>query len=143
MSIESKFLTPLLVQPLDDGIWEVMEPLVYQSQLLFDAGLKHIITVRKGFVTDLASVPRVPIFYVLFGNRAHHESVPHDWIYQTHCYPKSIADSLFKEMMIIRKKPFYIYHPMYMGVLLGGYRSYLNGPTRFQILGNDERKPAI
>ena len=59
----SAFLTELQMENAtgkDDGHWRLIAPLVYQSDV---AGM--IFTVPTGFITDLASVPRVPIAYLL------------------------------------------------------------------------------
>lgn len=127
----SKFLTELDGRWLDDKRFMLLADLVYESDLL-----KDTLTVQKGFVTDFASVPRVPIAYMLFGDRAHHESVPHDFIYQTHKFPKKIADSIFLEAMTARNKPLYVRQAMYWGVVIGGWPSWWSGPKRFEKLGN-------
>jgi len=79
------------------------------------------------FYTDLASVPRVPVFYVMWGARAHREAVLHDYLYRCDSVPvvsKSQADSCFLEAMKSTGKPFYVRWPMYWGVVLGGGHSY-------------------
>lgn len=131
--IVSTFLTPLDGRWLDDEHFMLLSPLKYASVLFGD-----VITVEAGFVTDFASVPRAPIIYSLFGDRAHHESVPHDFLYQTHLKgcPKPLADKIFKEAMIARNKPWGIYEPMYLGVVLGGGTPYKTGPERFTVLQN-------
>lgn len=137
MITESKFLTSLDARCLDDGhLWVLLSDLVYQSKLL-----QTVITVPKGFHTDFASVPRLPIAYWFFGNRAHHESVPHDWIYQTHCFTKKEADRVFLEAMIVRNKSWFIRQPMYRAVYLGGGHAYRYGPNRFANLNSELIKP--
>lgn len=131
---ESKFLTELQCQLVNgDNRWEVLSTLRYQSQIY-----NGLIEVQAGFVTDFASVPRVPIAYTLFGNRAHRESVVHDYLYQTHLTSKSDADKIFLEAMKARGKGFFVRWSMYMGVVLGGYSSYKSGPKRFTIFGNKQ-----
>ena len=126
--MQPRFLTKLVGECTDDCVWIVREPLIYQSLL---AG---VIEVPEGFRTDLASVPRLPIIYTLFGNRAHHESVVHDFLYQTHLTSKPVADKVFLEAMVARGKPFHIRWPMYWGVVLGGVSSYISGPARLVTL---------
>ena len=81
----SKFLTDLETTCVNDldasgrGIWRVNAPFVYQSDLLGKA-----ITVEPGFLTDYASVPRVPVAYLLFGDTSHKAAVLHDWLYHHH-----------------------------------------------------------
>ena len=126
----SQFLTPLLGEWLDDDVrFELHEPLIYQSDV---AGMTF--NIPAGFVTDFASVPRVPIIYELFGDKAHHESVVHDFIYQTHATIRGTADKVFKEAMILRGKPGYVVWGMYWGVVLGGWNSYRTGPSRYLVL---------
>ena len=116
----SKFLTCLDLHDMgDDESWALLSDLVYESDLLCCP-----VTVPKGFITDLASVPRVPIIFDLWGNRAHHEAVIHDYLYTIGSVPDvSIgkANKVFLEAMRVRGKPYYIAAPMYEGVCLGGF----------------------
>lgn len=125
----SEFLTTLDKRDLDDKRFVLLNDLVYASFFL-----QTVIKIGKGFVSDGASVPRLPIAYWLYGDRAHHESVLHDWGYQTHLWSKYICDKLFLEAMIARAKPWYIHIPMYWAVKLGGRKSYRSGPKRIEML---------
>ena len=105
----------------DDCVWVIDSPLVYVSNILGS------ITVKAGFETDFASVPRIPLFYSLFGDRAHREAVIHDYLYRTDCVPPasfSEANSVFLEAMECRGKSWYVRFPMYWGVCIGGSFSY-------------------
>jgi hypothetical protein len=122
--MKSKFLTDLHIslKPSGEGIWVLDQPLIYRSELL-----GRDVKVQAKFETDLSSVPRVPIVYSLWGAKAHREGVLHDWLYRINSLPEvsfSVANKVFLEAMKSRGKPFYIRHPMYMGVLIGGYPSY-------------------
>jgi hypothetical protein len=117
----AKFLTDLEVRCIDDGRWKLDAPLVYESDI---AGR---IEVPAGFETDFASVPRVPIFYTLFGDRAHREAVLHDYGYRCDSIPvmeRSTVDDLFLEAMKERGKGFMVRYAMYWGVRLGGWTAY-------------------
>lgn len=129
----SKFLTELSVSPIgdDDKLWRTNEELQYQSHIF-----NGVITVPKGFVTDFSSVPKVPVVYETFGNRAHRESVIHDFLYQTHLVSKWKADRIFLEAMKARNKPIWVRYGMYWGVVLGGFSAYKSGKSRYRILGN-------
>ena len=105
----------------DDRVWVLDQPLVYQSDLL------GAITIPAGFETDFASVPRVPIAYMMFGDRAHREAVIHDFLYRSDsnpCVDKSMADDVFLEAMKCRGKGWFVRYAMYWGVRLGGASSY-------------------
>lgn len=125
--MKPEFLTELSVKEKSDGVWELQDNLVYNSKIL------GLVTVPKGFVTDFASVPRVPIAYMFYGDRAHREAVVHDFLYQNHVCSKHTADRVFMEAMKARKKSFLIRWPMYLGVVLGGQSSYNSGPERLKI----------
>lgn len=127
--VKSGFLTELEVRSIDDKRWSLTRPLSYQSDLL-DA----CIHVPEGFVTDFASVPRVPIVYTAFGDRAHRESVIHDYLYQKHLVSRKLADKIFLEAMKARGKKWWVRTGMYLGVRLGGRSSYKTGPARYLTL---------
>ena len=128
----SQFLTELDCELRDDDcIWVLKKPLVYKSDLV------GIITAPEGFEMDFASVPRLPIIYSLFGDRAHREAVIHDLNYRIDAanfinfkdgIPKemtfSLANDVFLEGMTCRKKSAIVRYGMYWGVCLGGKSSF-------------------
>lgn len=119
----SQFHTELDAKLLnDDTIWVLNFPLVYDSDVL-----NCQITVPVGFQTDFASVPRLPIVYTAFGDRAHREAVLHDYLYRKDSLPivsESLANKVFLEAMTLREKPWYVRWCMYWGVCLGGWTAY-------------------
>lgn len=99
----SKFLTQLVMENAtdqDDGKWRLTAPLVYQSDV---AGTTFVVPV--GFVTDLASVPRVPIAYMLAGGTSNEASVIHDFIYTTHPVDRKTADAVLREASAVTGVP--------------------------------------
>jgi len=118
----SKFLTDLDARLKDDDcIWVLDSPLVYESDLLGK------VEVPAGFETDFASVPRVPIAYMMFGDRAHREAVLHDYLYRIDSVPQatySQANEVFYEAMELRGKGWFVRHAMWLGVVLGGWTAY-------------------
>ena len=117
----SKFLSALDGRSIDDKLWLLLSPLRYESDILGP------IKVPLGFMTDFASVPRVPIAYMLFGDRAHRESVIHDYLYRTDSVPQatySQANNVFLEAMKVRGKGYFVRYAMYWGVVLGGWTAY-------------------
>ena len=116
-----KFLSVLDVRCKDDRTWILAEPLIYESDIL------GRIEVPRGFETDFASVPRMPIFYMFYGDRAHMESVLHDYLYRNDCAPPASfmqANRVFLEAMAARGKAIYVRWPMFLGVVIGGLPSY-------------------
>ena len=122
MNIMSEFITDLDAILLDDDkTWILHSPLIYVSDIMGK------IIAPAFFQCDFASVPRLPIIYTLWGNRAHREAVIHDLLFCSDSKPWAsfdMANDVFLEAMICRKKPLYIRQPMYRGVCWGGRPYY-------------------
>lgn len=110
----SRFVTELDVRLKDNG-WILDSALVYYSDLLGE-----YIEVPKGFATDYASVPRLPLAYALFGNTNHKAAVLHDYLYTTKPSSRKTADRIFLEAAKASGQPFFRRWMMYLGVRLGG-----------------------
>lgn len=104
---------------VDDGKWRVMEALGYRSGIFV-----RDFQVPVGFVTDLASVPRLPIVYWLCGGRANKPAVLHDFLYSTGLVPRAHADAIFREAMAVVGVSRIIRNLMWLGVRLGGASHY-------------------
>ncbi|WNC88808.1 DUF1353 domain-containing protein [Paraburkholderia sp. FT54] len=104
--------------------WRLNEPVIYQSDV---AG--QTFTVPAGFVSDLASVPRWPVIYLLAGGTANEASVVHDWLYSTHAVPRAVADAVLREASAVTGVPAWRRWLMWMGVRIGGGGNHWNGPT--------------
>lgn len=117
----SAFLTDLEVENINDtehegrGSWRLLTPLEYQS----DVANKTIV-VPTGFVTDFASVPRLPVTYALAGDTAHKAAVVHDWLYSTGDFARNLADKVLKEAALTEGVPAWRAWLIYAGVRLGG-----------------------
>jgi hypothetical protein len=109
------FLTHLRVEKLDDGRWMTTAPLVYES-----ARYANLFTVPAEFVTDMASVPRLPLAYLLAGDTAHAPAVLHDYLYQTQPVGQEAADGLFLEAMADDGVPWWRRRGMWLAVRVGG-----------------------
>jgi hypothetical protein len=131
------FLSPLELEVLDDERFRLVVPLVYRSRVLGDT-----LVIPEGFLTDLASVPRLPLVFWWYGGRARKASVPHDFLYQRHLVGKATADQVFLEAMaLIDDLPAPIRWTMYQGVVWGGGSAWRSGPSRYQVLGNPACMP--
>lgn len=122
----SHFITDLEVRKLGRdgsadkrGTWKLLAPLVYASDRLGDT-----ITVPTGFITDFASVPRIPIAHLLAANCGHEAAVIHDWLYTTHQVPRGKADAIFEEALLVGKEPAWRAWLMWAGVRIGGGGPY-------------------
>ena len=103
-----QFLTQLDLSPCPDGLtWRLDQDFLYQSALVPPASAPPgstapalpAITIPAGFVTDLASIPRL-FWNILppFGKYTE-AAVVHDWIYRNHAYPRAICDAILLEAM--------------------------------------------
>lgn len=121
----SKFLTPLRVEEQDDtshdgrGTWKLLTPLVYQSDVA-----KTTFVAPEGFVTDFASVPRLPIAFMLTGDTAHQAAVVHDLLYTTHEVDRATADAVLREAAIASGVSAWRAWIMWSGVRVGGQSSW-------------------
>jgi hypothetical protein len=115
----SRFITRLILgaaDERDDGKWIVMQDLVYQSDV---AGMTF--TVPAGFATDLASVPRLPVVYLLTGGKANSAAVIHDWIYTNKMVPRAVADAVLREASAVTWVPRWCRDLMWAGVRAFGW----------------------
>lgn len=93
------FVTSLRVELIDhltndgQGTWLLMSPLKYVAT----NGIEYVIP--EGFATDFASVPRIPLAYLLAGCTAHAPAVLHDWLIRSNYCKREEADLLFREAM--------------------------------------------
>lgn len=91
------FVSPLCVQEVDEfaGTWSLTQPLSFDSKVLGGR-----VTVPVGFVTDFASVPRVPVVYLAEGGRGDKAAVIHDWLYTTQAVDRATADAVLREALV-------------------------------------------
>lgn len=125
----SKFLTPLDVVLLSDsanngrGSWQLRNPLIYESDL---AG--QIFVVPVGFVTDFASVPRIPGVFELLGDTAHEAAALHDWLYTAHPVSRSVADAVLQEAAKVSGISAFKAWLLWAGVRIGGASHWTPSP---------------
>lgn len=93
----SHFKTRLVLEVVDEG-WQLTQPFIYHSELL-----NRDIEVPAGYVTDLASVPRLFRFIVPVANAKNRRAaVVHDYLCTN---PEGIvkdqkqADQVFREAL--------------------------------------------
>lgn len=116
------FLTPCdlrIAANTDNGKYELLANFVYQSD---EAGMT--ITVPKGFTTDLASVPRMPLIFLLCGDTSREAAVLHDWLYFSGRLSRKLADKLLFEASGISGVANWRRWLMYFGVRIGGAKHY-------------------
>lgn len=123
-----RFRTTLKVEKIGEDRWRLTAPLIYVSTILGE------IIVPEGFVTDFASVPRLPFAYLLAGNVGHAPSTVHDYLYQCQCTDRATADAVFHEILGVDSVPWWRRLIMYAAVRTLGWASWLQGPDRLATL---------
>lgn len=88
--------TELILKPIGFNRWEVVEDFV---KVIETKEMLTTIVVKRGFETDLASVPR--IFWVMFPPfSCPQPAVIHDWIWEKTDMPSKQRDEIFYNLMI-------------------------------------------
>lgn len=113
--------SPLQVELCDGGMWKLLRPIVFRSK-----AFQQTFYVPMGFLTDFASVPRLPLAYLLTANRCFKAAAVHDFALTL--LPRAQAAALFLEAMEAEGIPEPVRGMMYAAVKLHDI-SYLEGPT--------------
>lgn len=131
------FTTPIKLSiPMREGDpWITLEPLHFWSEKF----QKHYV-VPKDFITDLATVPRLPFVFWWAGRRGDAAAVVHDWLYEfgikfRQIHDRLEADELYLEILLDTGVPWACAYPMYLGVRAGG-DSHFDVPDRKKKLRN-------
>ena len=120
--MKARILTPLLVEILDDERVRLVAPFV----VLIDG---ERLEVPIGFVSDLASVPRIPFFYWLAGGKAKIPAVFHDWAYKVARKARAWCDQAFGALCELTKLASWRRSLMYAGVRAFGASHYGKAST--------------
>jgi hypothetical protein len=127
-----KFLTRPQVEPQEDispdqrGTWLLLSMLVYFTMLG-----RRIFSVPAGFITDLASTPRLPFVYLIAGGLGHAAAILHDWLYTSHEVDRRTADDIFHEALLVCGVPAWKAWLMWSAVrVAGGSRWDAPGPDQ-------------
>jgi hypothetical protein len=123
----SRFLTELQVEPAtenDGEQWRLLAPLMFQSDVA-----DRTIVVPKGFVTNFASVPRIPVVYELCGNTSSKAATIHDYLYTSHETSRAVADAVLREASAATGVPLWRRAVMWAGVRVAGWTHWGTAAT--------------
>ncbi|MBA3588317.1 MAG: DUF1353 domain-containing protein [Methylibium sp.] len=120
----------LVIEPVSGGEWVLREP--FQAKVLFADGYSEWIIVPAGFVTDLASVPRLPGMFMLFGGKARKSAVLHDYLYSTG-RERAFADDVFLAAMRHEENRF-TRGVMWLAVRLAGWTVWRGRPSNGAVM---------
>jgi len=137
------FVTECDLRVYDRREWIVLRDLVWRLHVdgaqigVPDPQLREI-TVPRGFITDLASIP--PPFRNLLdiNGPSRRPAVLHDWLYCSQPCSRAEADRLFRFALATEGVGPFARQTYYCGVRLGGWRYY--GQRRLG-LGRDDFVP--
>ncbi len=92
------FSGSLVVERVNEGTWKLAEDLrlwVAPAITFYDGTTVNFITVPRGFKTDFASVPRIPLAYLVAGGLGDRAAVVHDYFCVTKKVPYTVAADIF------------------------------------------------
>lgn len=95
----NSFLNTLHAEQLEEDNWQLLEDLGYVQETPFVAS----VVVPRGFNTDFASVPRLPLAYLLAGGVGNPAAVVHDYLYREvpHSCTRDQADEIFYQALLV------------------------------------------
>ena len=98
-----------------------------EARFLYLSNILGLIAVPAHFVTDLASVPRLPLLYLFFGDHFPEAAVVHDFLYSAKSgqgVSREQADAVLKEACLSLGEPRWRAWGAWAGVRLGGWAAY-------------------
>lgn len=125
--ITPRFITPLTVELLDGGRGASLGLWVVRSRLIFLSAKRGVIAVPRGFLTDLASVPRWPVVFFSVGGMGHAAAVLHDYLYFSGGLTRREADDVFFEALTasgVNRARAWV---LWLGVRMGGRAAWGRG----------------
>lgn len=115
----------LTLDRIPRGAWRIAELVSYDNGVVS-------VTVPKGFVTDLASIPKALRWFVSNDDyRVIRPAIIHDWLYLKHrvdggSISRAQADLLFYEMLRVEGMGVIKAKLMYAAVRIGGWAAWSN-----------------
>ncbi|EAP2902404.1 DUF1353 domain-containing protein [Salmonella enterica subsp. enterica serovar Chester] len=118
----SRFTTPAILEMLGHYNWRVHEPFAFY----LSEDYSDVIEVPAGFITDLATIPR--IFWSLMppDGRYAKAAIIHDYLYDNALRTKYEADRIFLDGMTVLGVPRWKRTIIYWAVRLFGRGNYTN-----------------
>ena len=112
----STFTDPLIVEVVGPNKFKIREEFRYHIGEYPAKNTKDIITVMVGYVTDMASVPR--IFWPILApvDSYAKAAVIHDWLYRRGFFTRKKTDKIFLEAMKVLNVPKWKYFLLYNSV---------------------------
>ena len=129
------FLTPLDLRAYKPDEWVLLLALIYLAK----NGKRYI--APRGFITDLASIPRLLRALFDINGQSRAPAVLHDFLYCMHYTTRAEADALFLEALEAAGVGWATRWSMYLGVRSGGWIYWSkrdDGITQEDFLDDDD-----
>lgn len=94
--------------------WALKQPMVWRSGELET-------TIAEGFVTDLASIPRLLRNILDVDGRSREPAILHDWLYSCQRTPREFADAMLRNALVSYGESFSTARVYWAGVRVGGW----------------------
>jgi len=117
----SSFTEKLTLTQIDADWWYTDREFSYYVGKKED---NYVITVPRGFITDLASIPWPCNMFIPVSGLYNQAAVLHDYLYATQQVKRNKADGIFRESMMVLGVPFFKSNLMYAAVRLFGWMPY-------------------
>jgi Protein of unknown function (DUF1353) len=112
------FLTKLIISAFLPNEWAL------EALLAWFSPAHGRITVPAGFITDLASIPRLLRGVLNINGKSRRAAVLHDWLYCSKLFPREIADRIFYEALVAEGMNKGLARVYWSGVRSGGWLYY-------------------
>ncbi|EAO0947453.1 DUF1353 domain-containing protein [Salmonella enterica] len=116
----SRFTTPAILEMLGHYNWRVHEPFAFY----LSDDESDVIEVPAGFVTDLATVPRIFWSVMPPDGKYAKAAIIHDYLYDNALRTKKEADLIFLDGMAVLGVPKWKRIVMYLAVRIFGRGNY-------------------
>lgn len=117
------FLSDLAGRVWGNSHWMLTAPLIYEY--VAPGALDSVtITVPKGFVTDLATIPRIFMPLLPVNDRHRAAAALHDFLYHDQPVSRRLADAIFRAAMRDLAVPGWKRWVMWAGVRAFGWTRY-------------------
>ena len=111
------FLTKLVLSDHKPNEWVVESELAYLHE-------GERISVPKGFITDLASIPKIFRNVLNVNGKSRKPAVLHDYLYCSKIFERSVADYIFYKALVSEVMNAIIARTYWAGVRAGGWMYY-------------------
>lgn len=111
------FLTKLVLSDHKPNEWVVESELAYLHE-------GERISVPKGFITDLASIPKIFRNVLNVNGKSRKPAVLHDYLYCSKIFERSVADYIFYKALVSEGMNAIIARTYWAGVRAGGWMYY-------------------